>query len=153
MTNEFQFPVGSGEVITHLWFVPNFKDAAARERRTVALFVCLSVSVSLSLRLCLCLSLSLSKYFFVPCGKFGSPYLGKVQQPREQLYPFSLCLSVSLSPQVLLCPVREIRVALPGESTAAARVALPIPISVFAVFSCVQTMIWLPVFGILKSAH
>ena len=23
-------------------------------------------------------------YFFVPCGKFGSPYLGKAQQPQEQ---------------------------------------------------------------------
>ena len=24
----------------------------------------------------------------VPCGKFGSPYLGKAQQPEEQRYPF-----------------------------------------------------------------
>ena len=50
-------------------------------------------------------------YFFVPCGKFGSPYLGKAQQPQEQLYPF---------------------------------------LSVCAVFSCVQTMVWLPVFGIFN---
>ena len=27
-------------------------------------------------------------YFIVPCGKFGSPYLGKAQQPQEQRYPF-----------------------------------------------------------------
>ena len=49
---------------------------------------------------------------FVPCGKcrkFGSPYLGKAQQPQEQRYPFP---------------------------------------SVCAVFPSVQTMLWLPVFGI-----
>ena len=46
---------------------------------------------------------------FVPCGKFGSPYLCKAQQPQEQRYPF---------------------------------------LSVSAVFSCVQTMAWLPVSGI-----
>ena len=28
------------------------------------------------------------KCFNVPCGKFGSPYLGKTQQPQEQHYPF-----------------------------------------------------------------
>ena len=28
------------------------------------------------------------KYFFVPCRKFGSPYLGKTQQPQQQRYPF-----------------------------------------------------------------
>ena len=49
-------------------------------------------------------------FFFVPCGKFGSPYLGKTQQPQEQRHPF---------------------------------------LSVCAVFSCVKTMVWLPVFGIL----
>ena len=28
-------------------------------------------------------------YSFVPCGKFGSPYLGnKAQQPQKQRYPF-----------------------------------------------------------------
>ena len=48
-------------------------------------------------------------YLTVPHGKFGSPYLGKVQQ--EQRYPF---------------------------------------LSVCAVFSCVQTMVWLPVFGIFN---
>ena len=47
-------------------------------------------------------------YFIVPCGKFGSPYLGKTQQPQEQCYRF---------------------------------------LSVRAAFSCVQTMVWLPVFG------
>jgi len=31
-------------------------------------------------------------YFIVSCGKFGSPYLGKVQQPQEWCYPFlSVC--------------------------------------------------------------
>ena len=52
-----------------------------------------------------------SKYCIVPCGKFGSPYPGKAQQPREQRYLF-----------------------------------LP----VCAVISCVQTMVWLPVFGIVN---
>ena len=31
---------------------------------------------------------SISYERFVPCGKFGSPYLGKAQQPQEQRYPF-----------------------------------------------------------------
>ena len=32
------------------------------------------------------------EYFFVLCGKFRSPYLGKAQQPQEQRYPFlSVC--------------------------------------------------------------
>ena len=43
--------------------------------------------------------------------KLESPYLGKLQQPQEQRYPF---------------------------------------LSVRAVFSCVQTMVWLPVFGIFN---
>ena len=51
------------------------------------------------------------EYFFVPRRKFGSPYLGKAQQPQEQRYPF---------------------------------------ISVCVVFSCVQTMVWLPVCGIFN---
>ena len=46
--------------------------------------------------------------FIVPCGKFGSPYLGMEQQPQEQRYPF---------------------------------------LSVCVVFWCVQTVVWLPVFG------
>ena len=36
---------------------------------------------------------------------------------------------------------------LTREGTAAARAALPIPISVCAVFSCVQAMVWLPDLG------
>ena len=32
-------------------------------------------------------------YFIIPCGKFGSPYLGKVEQPQEQRHPF-LALSM-----------------------------------------------------------
>ena len=51
------------------------------------------------------------QYFFVPCRKFGLPYLGKAQKPQEQRYPF---------------------------------------LSVCVVFSCVQTMVWLPVFGIFN---
>ena len=47
------------------------------------------------------------EYFFVPCGKFGSPYLDKAQQPQEQRYPF---------------------------------------LSVCAVFSFVQTVVWLQMF-------
>ena len=32
------------------------------------------------------------KYFIVPCGKFGSPYPGKAQQPQEQRYPLLWCV-------------------------------------------------------------
>ena len=46
-----------------------------------------------------------------PLGEFGSPYLGKEQQPQEQRYPF---------------------------------------LSVWVVLLCVQTMVWLPVFGIFN---
>ena len=49
--------------------------------------------------------------FFVPCGIFMSPYLGKAQQPQEQRYPV---------------------------------------LSVYAVFSGVQTLVWLLVSGICK---
>ena len=51
------------------------------------------------------------EYFIVPSGKFGSPYLGKVEQPQKQHYPL-----------LLVC----------------------------ALFSCVQTMVWLPVLGIFE---
>ena len=38
-------------------------------------------------------------YFRVLCGKFGSPYLGKGQQPQEQRYPFlSECAVFSCVP-------------------------------------------------------
>ena len=50
-------------------------------------------------------------YLIVPHGKFGSPYLGKAQQPQEQRYPF---------------------------------------LSGCAAFSCVQTTVWLPVFGVFN---
>ena len=53
----------------------------------------------------------LFSYCIIPCGKFGSPYLGKVQELQEQRYPF---------------------------------------LSVCAVFLCVQTMAWLPAFGIFN---
>ena len=37
-----------------------------------------------------------SLYFFVSCGKFGSPYLGNAQQPQDQHYPFlSVCVTSS----------------------------------------------------------
>ena len=51
------------------------------------------------------------EYLIIPCGKSGSPYPGKSQQPQEHRYPF---------------------------------------LSVCGVFSCIQTMIWLPVFGIFN---
>ena len=38
--------------------------------------------------------------------------------------------------KVLYCPLQEIRVALPGSVTAAARAELPIPISVCSIFLC-----------------
>ena len=40
---------------------------------------------------------------------------------------------------VLLSPLREIQVALPGSGTAAARAALPIPISVWSIFVCLNS--------------
>ena len=51
------------------------------------------------------------EYLIIPCGKSGSPYPGKSQQPQEHRYPF---------------------------------------LSVCGVFSCIQTMIWLPMFGIFN---
>ena len=45
-----------------------------------------------------------------------------------------------------LFSMREILVALLGQGTAAARAAIPICVCV--AFSCVQTMVWLLVFGI-----
>ena len=43
------------------------------------------------------------KYFFVPCGKFRSPYLGKAQQPQEQHYPFLLVYVVFPCVQTMVC--------------------------------------------------
>ena len=38
-------------------------------------------------------------YCFVPCGKFGSPYLGKAQSAQEQRYPFlSVCAAMFVCP-------------------------------------------------------
>ena len=39
-------------------------------------------------RACVHVCVCVCVYFIVPCGKFGSPYLGKAQQPQEQRYPF-----------------------------------------------------------------
>ena len=43
---------------------------------------------------CVCVCFVLFFVFFsTPCGKFGSLYLGKAQQPQEQRYPFlSVCV-------------------------------------------------------------
>ena len=50
-----------------------------------------------------------SLYFFVPCGKFGSPYLGKAQQPQDQHYPFlSVCGGFSFVWTMVWLPVFEI---------------------------------------------
>ena len=46
-------------------------------------------------------------------------------KPHKDLFPFLL---------VLLCPLQEIQVALPGSGTAAARAALSIPVSVCSIF-------------------
>ena len=40
------------------------------------------------------------KYSFVQCGKFGSPYLGKAQQPQEQQYPYQYASYFYVSKQV-----------------------------------------------------
>ena len=45
---------------------------------------------------------------------------------------------------LLFCPLREIRVALLVEGTAAARAALPIPTGVCSISVC-PTMVWPPV--------
>ena len=37
---------------------------------------------------CFCLFVLLFWYCIIPYRKFGSPYLGKVLQPRQQRYPF-----------------------------------------------------------------
>ena len=59
-----------------------------------------------------------------------------------------VCLFVIL---VLHYPSLEIRAPTPGKSTAGARAALYPFLSGYAIFSCVQTMLWLPVFGIFNT--
>ena len=94
--------------------------------------------------------------FFVPCGKFGWPYPG-INETRTQnaswlrslLSFFFFFFFFFFNSH---CPLPEIRVALPG------KVQQPqeqryLFLSVCAVFSCVQTMVRLPVFGGLKCAH
>ena len=49
----------------------------------------------------------------------------------------------------LLCPLREILVTLPGSGTAAEEQRYPI-LSVRTVFSCVQSLVWLPAFGMFN---
>ncbi len=45
------------------------------------------------------------KYFFVPCGKCGWPYLGKTQKPQEQCYSFlSVSFGLVFVVVVLVCP-------------------------------------------------
>ena len=44
------------------------------------------------------------KYLIDPCGKFGSRYLGKAQQPQEQRYPFlSACVRACVRACVCVC--------------------------------------------------
>ena len=70
---------------------------------------------------------------------------------------FSLCLSVSVSVSVCLsvsltvrlCPLREIRSPYLGKVQQLQEQRYPF-LPVCAVFSCVQTMVWLPMFGILN---
>ena len=40
--------------------------------------------------------------FIVPCGEFRSPYLGKVQKPQEQRYPFLPMCAVFSSFQTMV---------------------------------------------------
>ena len=71
-------------------------------------------------------------YFIVPCGKFGSLYLGKVQQPQEQrALPVTInvcsmfvskqwhgdqCLELLTRAQMLMHAVHTVAVRTPGES-------------------------------------
>ena len=49
------------------------------------------------------------QYFFVPCGKFGLPYLGKAQKPQEQRFPFLSVCAVLLCVQTMVwLPVWDI---------------------------------------------
>ena len=58
---------------------------------------------------------------------------------REHIYLYNTYLSLA-----------ENSGGITGYSTAAAGAALPIPISVWVTFFCVQTMVWLTVFGIFN---
>ena len=57
-------------------------------------------------------------YSFVPCGKFGSPYLDKAQQPQEQRYPLLAVCAVFSCVQKLVrfvtCSQMLIRVSAHG---------------------------------------
>ena len=45
----------------------------------------------------------------VPCGKFGSPYLGEAQQPQEQRYLLlAVCAVLSCVQTIVRLPVFEI---------------------------------------------
>ena len=48
--------------------------------------------------------------FFAHCGKFGSPYLGKAQQPQEQRYPFLSVCAVFSCVQTMVWPVASVNV-------------------------------------------
>ena len=55
-----------------------------------------------------CLATPLS-FILAPCRKFGSPYLGKAQQPQEQRYPFlSEYVVFSLVKTMVCLPVLRI---------------------------------------------
>ena len=92
-------------------------------------------------------------YFFVHCGKFGSPYLAKAQQLQEQRYPFlSLCVySIAVCPNngiyvfvslcvysIAVCPNNGIYVFL--------------SLCVYSIAVCPNNgiYVWLPVFGIFS---
>ena len=66
------------------------------------------------------------------------------------------CLSVSAYVRVFVVAVVLVlhlsHALYLGKATAAARAALPIPKSA-AIFSCVQTKVWLPVPGVVNRAH
>ena len=51
----------------------------------------------------------------------------------------------------LLCPLWEIRVAIPGRGTAAARAALAIPISVYSIFVCPNNGMAARVWGVYRT--
>ena len=56
-------------------------------------------------------------YFFAPCGKFGSPYLGKAQQPHERaahscqcVYYFHVFLCVKTMVWLPVFEIRNVRI-------------------------------------------
>ena len=86
--------------------------------------------------------ISVSQYKFCPACKRDQNINFKWRVLfQAESFPCFFCLFVFVCLfcfcfSVLLCPLREIRVALPGQGAATEKAALPIPVGVCSIFAC-----------------